>query len=75
VGLRLEIAFKIDKKKSEKKEFYFSSRTKIFLTRKEKHACPRENKKEFHRGLFVTEAVVVANRSIDSYRREPLLTI
>jgi hypothetical protein len=43
--LRLEIAFKIDKKKNEKKEFYFSSRTKIFLTRKEKRACPRKTKK------------------------------
>jgi hypothetical protein len=43
--LRLEIAFKIDKKKNEKKEFYFSSRTKIFLTRKEKRTCPRENRK------------------------------
>jgi hypothetical protein len=47
--LRLEIAFKIDKKKNEKKEFYFSSQTKIFLTRKQKHACPRKNKKEFRR--------------------------
>jgi hypothetical protein len=44
-GLRLEIAFKIDKKKNEKKEFYFSSRTKISLTRKKKRTCPRENKK------------------------------
>jgi hypothetical protein len=44
-GLRLEIAFEIDKKKNEKKEFYFSSRTKIFLTRKEKRTCPRENRK------------------------------
>jgi hypothetical protein len=42
--LRLEIAFKIDKKKNEKKAFYFSSQTKIFLTRKDNHACPRENK-------------------------------
>ena len=50
-GLRLETAFKIDKKKNEKKEFYFSSRTKMFLTRKEKHACRRENKKEFCRGF------------------------
>jgi hypothetical protein len=47
--LRLEIAFKIDKKKNEKKEFYFSSRTKIFLTGKKKGACPRETKKEFRR--------------------------
>jgi hypothetical protein len=44
-GFRLEIAFKIDKKKMKKKEFYFSSRTKIFLTRKEKRACPRKTKK------------------------------
>jgi len=42
--LRLEIAFKIDKKKNEKKEFNFSSRTKILLTRKEKRACPRKTK-------------------------------
>jgi hypothetical protein len=52
--LRLEIAFKIDKKKNEKKEFYFSSRTKIILTRKEKRACPRKNKNKFRRG-FVRE--------------------
>jgi hypothetical protein len=45
--LRLEIAFKIDKKKNEKKEFYFSSLTKNFLTRKEKHECPRKNQKNF----------------------------
>ena len=44
-GLRLEIPFKIDKKKNEKKDFYFSSRSKIFLTRKEKRACPRKTKK------------------------------
>jgi len=50
-GLRLEIAFKIDKKKNEKKEFYFSSRTKLFLTRKEKRAFPRE--KNFGADLFV----------------------
>jgi len=49
--LRLEIDFKIDKKKNEKKEFYFSSRTKIFLTRKEKRVLPGENKKESHRGF------------------------
>jgi hypothetical protein len=48
-GLRLEIAFKIDKKKNEKKEFYFSSRTKIFLTGKQKHTFTRENKKENRR--------------------------
>jgi hypothetical protein len=54
--LRLEIAFKIDKKKNEKKEFYFSSRTKIFLTRKEKRACPRKTKK-IGAELFVTEAI------------------
>jgi len=47
--LRLEIVFKIDKKKNEKKEFYFSSQTKFFLTRKEKNTCPRKNKKEFRR--------------------------
>ena len=45
--MRLEIAFKIDKKKNEKKEFYFSSLTKNFLTRKEKHECPRKNEKDF----------------------------
>jgi hypothetical protein len=32
-----------------KKEFYFSSLTKNFLTRKEKHACRRKSKKEFRR--------------------------
>jgi hypothetical protein len=47
--LRLEIVFKIDKKKNEKKEFNFSSQTKFFLTRKEKNTCPRKNKKEFRR--------------------------
>jgi hypothetical protein len=43
-GLRLEIPFKIDKKKNEKREFYFSSRTKIFLTKK-RNARSDENKK------------------------------
>jgi len=58
--LRLEIAFKIDKKKNEKKEFYFSSRTKIILTKKRKRACPRKQK-NFAAALFVREA----NQSID----------
>jgi len=58
--LRLEIAFKIDKKKNEKKEFYFSSGTKMFLTRKGKRACPRKQK-NFAAELFVREA----NQSID----------
>jgi hypothetical protein len=42
VGLRLEIRFKIDKKKMN---FIFWPREKIFLTKKRKRACPRENKK------------------------------
>jgi len=46
--LRLEIAFKIDKKKNEKKEFYFSSRTKIFLDWKRETGVSEENK-EFRR--------------------------
>ncbi|PYK54125.1 MAG: hypothetical protein DME48_09170, partial [Verrucomicrobia bacterium] len=44
-GLRLEIAFKIDKKKMKKKEFYFLSRTKNVLTEKQKDTFPRKNKK------------------------------
>ena len=36
-GLRLEIAAKIDKKKTE---IYFSLNQKNFLTEKEKRACP-----------------------------------
>jgi hypothetical protein len=39
----------------KKKEFYFSTQTKFFLTRKEKDACPRKNKKEFRRRLFVRD--------------------
>jgi hypothetical protein len=42
--LRLEIAFKIDKKKMKKKNFIFHDEQKIFLTRKEKRACPRKTK-------------------------------
>ena len=42
VGLRLETRFKIDKKKMN---FIFVGREKIFLTKKRKRACPRENKK------------------------------
>jgi len=42
VGLRLETCFKIDKKKMN---FIFLGREKIFLTKKRKRACPRENKK------------------------------
>jgi hypothetical protein len=62
-GLRLEIAFKIDKKKSEKKEFYFSSQTKIFLTRKRNTRARGKTKKNFAGELFVTEAIVAAKRS------------
>jgi hypothetical protein len=43
--------FQNRQEKNEKKEFYFSPRTKIFLTRKEKRVWPGENKKEFHRGF------------------------
>jgi hypothetical protein len=50
-GLRLEIAFKIDKKKSEKKEFYFSSRTKIFLTRKRNTRVRGKTKNNLARGF------------------------
>jgi hypothetical protein len=32
------------KNRQEKNEFYFFGREKIFLTKKRKHACPRENK-------------------------------
>src|SRR5207244_5472129 len=65
-GFRLEIAFKIDKKKNEKKEFYFSSRTKIFLTRKEKHACPRETKKQSRRG-FVRDGSSSCSEAINRF--------
>jgi hypothetical protein len=44
-GFRLEIGFKIDKKKMKKKNFIFHEPTKIFLTRKKKPACPRKTKK------------------------------
>jgi hypothetical protein len=54
-GLRLETAFKIDKKKNEKKEFYFLSRTKMFLTRKEKRTCPRKNKQEVLRRFYLAQ--------------------
>jgi hypothetical protein len=40
-GLRLETRFKIDKKKMN---FIFLAVKKIFLTRKRKRACPRENR-------------------------------
>ena len=42
MGLRLETRFKIDKKKMN---FIFFGREKIFLTKKSKRACARENKK------------------------------
>jgi hypothetical protein len=64
-GLRLEIAFKIDKKKNEKKEFYFSSRTKIFLTRKKKRMCPRENKK-FLRLVFARRSELPVHPAVTS---------
>jgi hypothetical protein len=51
VGLRLEIAFKIDKKKNQKNEFYFSSRTKIFLTRKRNKRVRGKTKKEYRRSF------------------------
>jgi hypothetical protein len=35
----------------KKKNFIFHQRTKIFLTRKEKHACRGKTKKQFHRGF------------------------
>ncbi len=44
-GLETRNRFQNRQEKNEKKEFYFSSRTKIFLTRKEKRACPRKTKK------------------------------
>jgi hypothetical protein len=62
-GLRLEIAFEIDKKKNEKKEFYFSARTKIFLTRKEKRTCPRENKK-FLRLVFARRSDISIHTAV-----------
>jgi hypothetical protein len=55
-GLETRNRFQNRQEKNEKKEFYFSSRTKIFLTRKEKRACPRKQK-NFAAGLFVTEAI------------------
>jgi hypothetical protein len=53
-GLEIRNRFQNRQEKNEKKEFYFSSRTKIILTRKEKRACPRKNKNKFRRG-FVRE--------------------
>ena len=35
------------KKRQEKNDFYFLGREKIFLTKKKKRACPRENKISF----------------------------
>jgi hypothetical protein len=58
--LRLEITFKIDKKKNEKKEFYFSSQTKIFLTRKRNTRVRGKTKIDFAGELLVMEAVVAA---------------
>jgi hypothetical protein len=48
-GLETRNRFQNRQEKNEKKEFYFSSLTKNFLTRKEKHECPRKNEKEFRR--------------------------
>src|SRR5581483_1950455 len=45
-GLRLEIAFKIDKKKMKKKNFIFHHKQKFVLTGKQKPTCPSENKKK-----------------------------
>jgi hypothetical protein len=66
-GLRLEIAFKIDKKKNEKKEFYFSSRTKIFLTTKEKRTCSRENK-EFVRLILARRSDLPIHSAVATLR-------
>jgi hypothetical protein len=44
-GLETRNPFQNRQEKNEKKDFYFSSRPKIFLTRKEKRACPRKTKK------------------------------
>jgi hypothetical protein len=41
-GLETRNRFQNRQEKNEKKEFYFSSREKIFLTGKQKHVCPRE---------------------------------
>jgi hypothetical protein len=56
--LRLETAFKIDKKKIEKQNFIFHREQKIFLTRKEKHTCPRENKKKNSAADFAVDLSV-----------------
>jgi hypothetical protein len=44
-GFRLEIAFKIDKKKMKKKNFIFHEPTKIFLTRKRNRRVRGKQKK------------------------------
>jgi hypothetical protein len=67
--LRLETAFKTDKKKMN---FIFSSRIKIFLTGKTKRACPRETKKSLLAISPLTylsrEAVAAMKLSFDSHR-------
>lgn len=52
-GLRLEITFKIDKKKMN---FIFNLGGKIFLTRKRKRACPMQTKKSYCRSLRLSMA-------------------
>jgi hypothetical protein len=59
--LRLEITFEIDKKKMN---FIFHRENKIFLTGKEKRACPRENKKRIPAADFVTDFSVTGGQSV-----------
>jgi hypothetical protein len=50
--------------RQEKNEFYFSSREKIFLTRKQKDACPRENKKNNPVPRFAADLSVTGEQSL-----------
>ena len=68
-GLRLETAFKIDKKKNEKKEFYFSSPTKMFLTRKRTGRVQKKQKGSSTSILSGTKLTVIMKRVIDSHPR------
>ena len=60
-GFRLEIGFKIDKKKMKKKNFIFHEPTKIFLTRKRNRRV-RGKQKNYAAELLVTEAINHSHR-------------
>jgi hypothetical protein len=62
-GLETRNRFQNRQEKNEKKEFYFSSQPKIFLTRKRNTRVREKTKKNFAVNLLVMEAVVVAKRS------------